>query len=261
MKNSPIKKTFVLILLSSVILSFSGTGNIKNTLAQDAGFSITDTDLNKTKNNNTIISNATLNTNNSNSNSNLTDLPTFTASGFLRSIIIPDKDPDIPYLTYGYWNASASDGNLTDFTANITMARINGSETHTMQLVNFKPSDSVSLKGKMTGVDLLYTGTFDVKANNQPKWQNVDAAIIIDNFNTISIGLDSRETDNHFHGQAITGLVESVKDPGGKELLLIVLNPPTLVIPAIPSNTTNSTTDANQNTNNIVTQQPNNNPQ
>lgn len=225
------KQTSIIILLSLVILSFSITTNIQNIIAQDTGFSITNTNINKTKSNNSDISN---------SNSNLSNLLTFTASGFLRSIIIPDKDPDIPYLTYGYWNSSVSNGNLTDFNANFTMARINGSETHTMQLVNFKPSDSVSLKGNTTGVDLFFTGKFDVKANNQLKWQDVDAVIFIDNFNTISIGLDSRKTDNHLYGQPITGIVESIKDPGGKELLLIVLNPPTIIVPALPANSTDT---------------------
>ena len=77
----------------------------------------------------------------------------------------------------------------------------------------------------------------------------VDTAFSVDNFNTISIALDSRETDNHFNGQVISGIIPSIKDPVGKELLLIVLNPPTLVIPALPTNSTNMVQNSNNNNN------------
>ena len=68
----------------------------------------------------------------------------------------------------------------------------------------------------------MFAGTADVYENHQPKWNKTDVAIIIDNFNRISIALDSKGTDNHFNGGVLGGVVESIKGPNSKELLLLV---------------------------------------
>ena len=166
------------------------------------------------------------------SSTTLANITTYTAAGSIRSIIVPDQDPDTPYLTFGYWNSTVDNGNLTNFYSNFTMARVNGSEIHNHQIINFRSDNSVSLGGGPLGTTTIFSGTSDVQTNGQPKWNNVSTSIIVDKFNTISVALDSKETDNHFNGQSITGVVESVKDPEGIELLLINLDGiPTVVLP------------------------------
>jgi hypothetical protein len=180
---------------------------------------------------------------NSTSNSNLGNITTFTASGFLRSTIVPHQDPLTPYIIFGYWNASVNTEDLTNFVANFTMSRVNGSQMHSHQITNFKPTSGIFLNNEAGTSLLIFAGTSDVYTNNQPKWNNVDTSVIIDNFNTISIALDSRGTDNHFNGQELGGVIESVKDPSNKELLLLVLEPAAIIVPGPPSSETSTPGD------------------
>jgi len=185
------------------------------------------------------------NNQNASSNTNLGNITTFTASGFLRSTVIPQEDPDIPYLIFGYWNASINDEDMTNFIANFTMSRVNGSQMHTHQISNFVPANSVFLNNELGGSTLMFAGNADVYTNHHPKWNNTDVAIIIDNFNTISIALDSKGTDNHFNGEVLGGVVESIKDPNLKELLLLVFEPSPVIVPVVPSDDSSAQADQN----------------
>ena len=81
----------------------------------------------------------------------------------------------------------------------------------------------------------------DVLTNGNPKWKDVPTVITIADFDTVSIAIDTTKTDDHFNGQLIDGVVQSVKTPEGQELLLIVMEPAPIVIPVVPqNNTTNS---------------------
>lgn len=185
------------------------------------------------------------NSNTNQTNPTLNNLTTFTASGFLRSLQVPQQNADNPYILFGYWNASVNKEDLSNFYSNFTMSRTNGSELHSHQIVNFKPTSSVLLNTPLADSAFMFTGTADIHTNNQPKWTNVDVAIFINNFNTISIAIDSSGTDNHFNGQPIGGIVESVKDPNMNELLILVINPAPMEIPVVPSGN-NSSAETNQ---------------
>jgi hypothetical protein len=185
----------------------------------------------------------------SNTNTTLSNVTTYNANGFIRSVITPEVDPLVPYLIYGSWDASIQNQNLNEFNANFTMARINGSETHTHQITNFKPIGSVSLQGGPLGSSILYSGVVDVLTNDNPKWKDVPAVITIADFDTISIALDTIKTDDHFNGQLIDGVVQSVKTTEGQELLLIVMEPAPIMIPVVPQNNTTTTTANNNMTN------------
>ena len=52
----------------------------------------------------------------------------------------------------------------------------------------------------------------DVKYNDTTTWSNVDVTIAIFQGKTIEISLDNKETDNHFQGQLIYGIVDSFKE-------------------------------------------------
>jgi hypothetical protein len=181
---------------------------------------------------------ANASTSTSNANTTLSNVTTYNANGFIRSVITPEVDPLVPYLVYGSWDASIQNQNLSKFNANFTMARINGTETHTYQITNFKPTGSVSLQGGPLGSSVLYSGMIDVLTNENPKWKDVPTVITIADFDTISIALDTIKTDDHFNGQLIDGVVQSVITPEGKELLLIVMEPSPIVIPVVPQNNT-----------------------
>jgi len=64
-----------------------------------------------------------------------------------------------------------------------------------------------------------YWGKVDVTTNGQPKWTGVTALIVIAKNNVISISLASAETEGHFMGQPIYGIVESMTDANGNELV------------------------------------------
>lgn len=96
----------------------------------------------------------------------------------------------------------------------------------TIKFQNFKADNSIVLTGGPVGSSTIFSGQADVQTNGKPKWNNVSASIIIDRFDTISIALDSRTTDNHFNGQPVTGIVESVKSPEGTELIVVDVDIP-----------------------------------
>ena len=167
----------------------------------------------------------------------LGNITVYTAAGSIRSIIVPEQDPDTPYITFGHWNSSVDNGNLVNFYSNFTMARVNGSETHNHQISNFRADNSIVLTGGPVGSSTIFSGQADVQTNGKPKWNNVSASIIIDKFDTISIALDSRTTDNHFNGQPVTGIVESVKSPEGTELIVVDVDiPPAVILSANQTN-------------------------
>ena len=177
------------------------------------------------------------------------NLTTFTTSGFLRSVEVPQQNANNPYIIFGYWNASVNREDMSNFYSNFTMSRANGSEIHNHQITNFKPTSSVFLNRPAGNSILIFAGTADIHTNNQPKWNKADVAILINNYNTISIAIDSRGTDNHFNGQPIGGIVESIKDPNMKELLYLIVNPAPTVIPIVPTDSTiSSSNQTNTNT-------------
>ena len=187
---------------------------------------------------NTDTANASPST--SNANKTLSNVTTYNANGFIRSEITPEVDPLVPYLVYGSWDASIQNQNLSQFNANFTMARINGTETYTHQITNFKPTGSVSLIGGPFGSSILYSGMVDVLTNGNPQWKDV-ATVITADFDTIRIAVDTAKTADHFNGQVIDGVVQSIKFPEGQGLLLTGMEPAPIVIPGVPqNNTTNS---------------------
>lgn len=181
-------------------------------------------------------------------NTTLGNVLTFNTNGFIRSIITPEVDPLTPYLVYGSWKSVIENKNMTNFEANLTMVRINGTESHTIQITNFEPTASISLQEGPIGSTVIYSGLVDVLLNEEPRWNDVQTVIMLDEFERITIALDSPETNDHFNGQLLDGVVQSVTTPEGKELLLIVMEPAPIIIPAVVPET--NETSSNNMTNN-----------
>jgi hypothetical protein len=65
-------------------------------------------------------------------------------------------------------------------------------------IITVKPGDNVLMKGLM-----------DVGTNHRITWKNVHSILDIKGGKTISISLDDKETNKHFAGQTIYGIVKS----------------------------------------------------
>jgi hypothetical protein len=63
------------------------------------------------------------------------------------------------------------------------------------------------------------SGTVDVKLNDTNVWKGVKTNILISKGKLFTIHLDNNATGNHFQGQPIYGVVESIKDANGNEML------------------------------------------
>jgi hypothetical protein len=134
------------------------------------------------------------------------------------------------------------------------MVHTDGTGRHTHSVSNFKSSNGATVTLDRNGSTFIF-GTSDVSAGGAPKWNNVNTLIILDHLNVFTISFESSQTDNHFLGQPIYGVVESLKDQTGKDLIAskaaapspaAEANATTTTITKTPTNaTTTTTTPAN----------------
>jgi hypothetical protein len=123
-----------------------------------------------------------------------------------------------PYVATGDWNLDVRDGRVSDFAANFTMVHVDGTGRHVHELSNFASSNSSKIDTSGQGTSFIF-GTVDVATDGQPKWTGANALIIIDKNNVVSLSLATEDTDNHFMGQPIYGVVKSLKDQNGNEMI------------------------------------------
>jgi hypothetical protein len=123
-----------------------------------------------------------------------------------------------PYVLSGDWHLDVQDGSVSDFAANFTMVHIDGTERHTHDLSNFVSSNSSTIDTSGEGTSFIF-GTADVATDGEQRWTGVDALIIIEGNNVISISLATEDTDDHFMGQPIYGIVDSMTDENGNEMI------------------------------------------
>ena len=129
-----------------------------------------------------------------------------------------EEEIEPPYVLAGDWNLDFEDGNVSDFAANFTMVHVDGTGRHTHELSNFVSSNSTTVDISGEGTSFIF-GTVDVATDGEPKWTGADALIIIEQNNVISISLASEDTEDHFGGQPIYGIVDSMTDEDGNELI------------------------------------------
>jgi hypothetical protein len=134
-----------------------------------------------------------------------------TANGTIDSLIFT---PGTRWIATGNWSMVLLNGNVNSFNTNMTWYDNNGTRTHTHELVNFKPSGGIGGGDIITvkpGDNLVMKGLMDVGTNHRITWKNVHSTIDIKGGKTISISLDDKETNKHFAGQTIYGVVKSFK--------------------------------------------------
>jgi hypothetical protein len=127
-----------------------------------------------------------------------------TANGTIDSLIFA---PGTSWIATGNWSMLLRNGNVNSFNANMTWYNNNGTGTHTHEILNFK-SNPIDVTVK-PGENILVKGLTDVGTNHRITWTNVHSTIDIKGGKTISISLNTKETKNHFAGQAIYGVVRS----------------------------------------------------
>ena len=127
-----------------------------------------------------------------------------TANGTIDSLIFA---PGTRWIATGNWSMVLRNGNVNSFNTNMTWYNNNGTGTHTHEILNFK-SNPIDVTVK-PGENVLVKGLTDVGTNHRISWTNVHSIIEIKGGKTISISLDDKETNKHFAGQAIYGIVKS----------------------------------------------------
>ncbi|HXG05810.1 MAG TPA: hypothetical protein VNI77_00605 [Nitrososphaera sp.] len=128
------------------------------------------------------------------------------------------EDVSLPYVLAGDWNLDVQDGSVSDFAASFVMVHLDGTERHRHEFSNFISSNSSTFDISGEGTSFIF-GTVDVATDGQQRWTGVDALIIIERNNVISISLATEDSDDHFMGQPIYGIVESMTDESGNELI------------------------------------------
>jgi hypothetical protein len=122
-----------------------------------------------------------------------------------------------PFLVGGDWQMQANNGNITNFRANFTMVRTDGSEHHSHDVMNFKVGNNTNFqldpKGKST-----FNGTADYAVNGTTKWPGVNTAITIEKATILTIQPNEQEVKQHFQGQPIYGIALTVAGENGTNI-------------------------------------------
>ncbi|MFL6511948.1 MAG: hypothetical protein ACJ70X_03300 [Nitrososphaera sp.] len=118
------------------------------------------------------------------------------------------------YLLAGDWNINAQSGNVTGFAANFIMVHPDGTGYHTHNITNYRIGNStVQL---VQGQPLKISGTGDFDVNGTTKWTGVNTTLTFSpNADIMTIMPAAEDTDNHFQGQPIYGVVSQITGENG----------------------------------------------
>lgn len=129
----------------------------------------------------------------------------FKAIGTVNSVI---STPSIRWIATGNWSMFAGNGNIISFITNMTWYNNNGTGSHTHEFLKFIPTGGNVTLGSDNSLHL--NGLMDVGTDNRAVWKNVHSVIDIKGGRTISISVDDKETNKHFAGQPVYGVVTSL---------------------------------------------------
>ena len=147
---------------------------------------------------------------------------TFNMNGAISSLVLgmspKTKTVDMAtvqkFILSGDWSMNVDKGKLASFTANFYTGPANGGvSNHTHQISNFRV-DNNNNNNNTPIIQLSPTksvsisGTSDVGTNGKKAWNNVHTTIVISNGRTIAISLEDKDTQAHFMGQQIYGIVK-----------------------------------------------------
>ena len=143
---------------------------------------------------------------------------TFSAKGSINSLVIKDgaqqqlPNEQTSYVLDGKWKLEVVNGNATDFSSKFTMVHLDGTNRHYMILMNFKQDNATAgaIQVQPDGTTTI-KGILDViekKDFLNPEFNDVNTQITINKYNTISINVDDAQTNQHFAGQPLRGVVD-----------------------------------------------------
>jgi hypothetical protein len=122
-----------------------------------------------------------------------------------------------PFLVGGDWQIQANNGNITNFRANFTMVRTDGSEHHSHDIMNFKVGNNTNFRLDPKGTTTI-NGTADYAVNGTSKWPGTDTTITIEKATILTIQPNEQEVKQHFQGQPIYGIVLTVTGENGTKI-------------------------------------------
>jgi hypothetical protein len=111
------------------------------------------------------------------------------------------------FILSGDWSMNVEQGNLTNFNASFYTGPVNGADNHTHQLGNFRVDNSSPIQ-LSSDKSISLSGILDLGTNGKEAWNDVNATVDISKGRSISIELADEDTERHFMGQHIYGIVE-----------------------------------------------------
>src|SRR5215210_1199530 len=132
---------------------------------------------------------------------------------------------ETPYVLGGNWNINVQGGNVTDFAANFAMVHQDGTGYHTHNITDFSAGNKPvkMIQGQETTIN----GTADYLVNGTTKWPGVDTVLTFtNNAAVMTINPAAEDTDNHFGGQPIYGIVYSATGENGTQIAQTAPPPP-----------------------------------
>jgi hypothetical protein len=113
------------------------------------------------------------------------------------------------FILSGDWSMNVDKGKLASFAAIFYTGPANGGiSNHTHQISNFRVDDNAPVIQLSPSKSLSISGISDVGTNGKKAWNNVHTTIVISNGRTIAISLADKDTQAHFMGQQIYGIVK-----------------------------------------------------
>jgi hypothetical protein len=148
---------------------------------------------------------------------------TFSMNGAISSLVLgmspKAKTVDMTtvqkFILSGDWSMSVDKGKLASFAASFYTGPVNGgTSNHTHQVTNFRVDNNnnnapIIQLGPNKSVSI--SGISDVGTNGKKVWNNVHTTIVISNGRTIAISLADKDTQAHFMGQQIYGIVKQLR--------------------------------------------------
>ena len=145
---------------------------------------------------------------------------TFDMNGAISSLVLgmPPNTKTVDMTTVqkfilsGDWSMDVNQGKLTNFKGNFYTGPVNGgTSNHTHQLSNFRISSSNNSSIQLTpDKSVSISGLVDVGTNGKKAWNDVNATVVISKGRTIAISLANEDTQSHFMGQQIYGIVKKI---------------------------------------------------
>src|SRR5215203_1266589 len=121
---------------------------------------------------------------------------------------------ETPYILGGNWNLRVESGNVTEFTANFMMVHTDGTGYHVHNITDFSAGNAtVQL---VQGLETTISGTSDIYTNGTNSWPGTDTTLTLTPTGSVMTIMPAAEdTENHFGGQPIYGIVSSLAGENG----------------------------------------------